>query len=109
MASPIRASALWKATATSLRLSPREEEIVVCLLELDDDEARIAARLERSNHTVHTHLQRLYKKLGVNTRSQLLARVFARYAELVECHLALRSSSSSRKMRRPSPDEVTPE
>lgn len=35
-----------------------------------------------SPHTVHTHLERLYKKLGVANRSRLIVRVFAEYVHL---------------------------
>ena len=35
-----------------------------------------------SPHTVHTHLERLYKKLGVANRSRLIVRVSAEYVHL---------------------------
>jgi DNA-binding CsgD family transcriptional regulator len=67
----IRASAAWRDTVAALRLSSREVQIVECLLDLEDDEATIAGRLGMSPHTVHAHLKRLYKKLGVTARCQL--------------------------------------
>ena len=56
----------WQAIALSLGLSARE----------------FACRLGISSHTVHTHLGRLYRKLGVRNRCQLLVRVFEEYVNL---------------------------
>jgi hypothetical protein len=33
-------------------------------------------------HTVHTYLDRLYRKLGVNSRAQLISVLFAAYVEM---------------------------
>lgn len=41
--------------------------------------ARIAMTLNISQHTVHTHIERLYRKLNVNSRSELLVRVFGEF------------------------------
>jgi len=49
------------------------------LAETQDDVGR---HLGMSPHTVHTHLERLYKKLGVASRSHLIVRVFAEYVRL---------------------------
>jgi DNA-binding CsgD family transcriptional regulator len=70
----------WAAIGTSLRLSTRERQIVTCLIEgqLDTDH-EIGGALGISPHTVHTHLERLYKKLGVASRSHLILRVFTEY------------------------------
>lgn len=47
---------------------------------LDDmTEVKIASRLSISPHTVHGYLERLYRKLGVHTRCQLVMRVFTAY------------------------------
>jgi hypothetical protein len=35
-----------------------------------------------SRHTVHTYLDRLYRKLGVNSRAQLISVLFAAYVEM---------------------------
>jgi DNA-binding CsgD family transcriptional regulator len=45
-----------------------------------DDEQGLASSLGISRHTVHTHIERLYRKLRVNSRSQLIAAVFVAYA-----------------------------
>jgi DNA-binding CsgD family transcriptional regulator len=75
----IRDTRGWHRLVVDFRLSRREQEIVECLLDLDDNEAAIGARLGMSKHTVHTHLARLFKKLAVGTRCQLVARLFAAY------------------------------
>jgi len=69
----------WSTLMRGLGLSPRQAEIVECILSLDDDEGSIADRLKISSHTVHTHLERLYRKLHVTSRCQLIARVFLTY------------------------------
>ena len=73
----------WLAIVTSLRLSGRESEILRCILN-DQSEAVIADHLNISPHTVHTHLERLYRKLGVKSRCQTTVRVFAEYVALEE-------------------------
>ena len=57
----------WKTLGRLMRLSPRELQIVeaVCL-ELKD--RAIAERLGISTHTVRTHFERLFRKLGVHSR-----------------------------------------
>jgi DNA-binding CsgD family transcriptional regulator len=85
----------WVAIASSLRLSVRELQIVTCLIEdgLDSDD-EIGRVLGMSPHTVHTHLERLYKKIGVASRSHVILRVFAEYVRFsspsVESTLRLR-------------------
>ena len=44
--------------------------------------ASIALKLGISYHTVNTHVERLYQKLGVGNRCQLLTRIFAAYLSL---------------------------
>lgn len=68
----------WLSLARSLQLSGREREILQCIFE-DQTEAVIARRLGISAHTVHTHLERLYRKLGVGTRCAAVIRVFSEY------------------------------
>jgi DNA-binding CsgD family transcriptional regulator len=71
----------WEAISDRLRLSRREFEIVRCILD-GSSEAAIARTLSISTHTVHTHLERLYRKLDVSNRSDLVVRVFAAYVTL---------------------------
>jgi len=72
----------WQAIAGRLQLSPREVEIATCVVG-DLKESAIARRIGISTHTVHTHLERLYHKLSVNSRVELVVRVFHTYLELV--------------------------
>ena len=71
----------WNAIGCSLKLSPRELEIVSCFFD-DDHEQTIADSLCISVHTVHTHISRLYQKLGVNSRLGVVVRIFAEYLSL---------------------------
>lgn len=68
----------WLSLARSLQLSDRELEIVQCIFD-DRTETATARQLGISAHTIHTHLERLYRKLGVSTRCAVVIRVFAEY------------------------------
>ena len=70
--------ARWCAIGEALRLSGRELQIVRCLFD-DLTEAAIALELGISAHTVHTHLERLYRKLGVVSRCGAILRVFSEH------------------------------
>lgn len=72
----------WPLLAERLKLSDRELEIAK-LVVLDLKEFAIAIRLGISSHTVHTHLDRLYRKLGVGSRLQLVVRLASEYIVLV--------------------------
>ena len=71
----------WRAVAQSLRLSEREFQIVQCMFD-DEIEAEIARRLKMSPHTVHTHLERLYRKMDVHSGRAVVLRVFREYVAL---------------------------
>lgn len=71
----------WKTLSGTLELSRREAEIVQCLFD-DETEAAVAMELGISPHTVHTHLERLYRKLGVASRCAAVVRVFGEYLRL---------------------------
>ncbi|MCI0334529.1 MAG: helix-turn-helix transcriptional regulator [Planctomycetes bacterium] len=64
----------WRRIAVTLALSPRELEIVQQIFD-DHKEAAIARELAISRHTVHTYLERIYHKLHVTSRLQLVVRV----------------------------------
>ncbi len=68
----------WNALACSLKLSSREFQISRGLFD-DETEEGIAIRLSISPHTVHTYLNRLYRKLGARNRCQLLICVFTEH------------------------------
>lgn len=83
--------AAWEHLRPRLSLSPREVQIVRLILE-DEKEKVIAWRLQMSAHTVHTHLERIYHKLGINGRMELvLAIVGAFLRAVVEPQSALPS------------------
>jgi DNA-binding CsgD family transcriptional regulator len=71
----------WRGIARALRLSPRELEIAMLVFD-DLKELAIARELGISHHTVHTHLERLFKKLRVASRTGLLVHIFATYMNL---------------------------
>ena len=81
----------WDALIQHLHLSEREAEIVECILRHADDEPSIAARMNISSHTVHTHLERLYRKLEVSSRSQLVTTIFITYTTLNQSETRLMS------------------
>ena len=55
------------------RLTMREEEILACLFEGMPDK-EIAAALGIGTATVHTHMHRLFEKLGVHSRTEIVAK-----------------------------------
>jgi DNA-binding CsgD family transcriptional regulator len=65
----------WQALSALLSLSTRESQITRLILD-DLAEPDIADRLSISRHTVHTYIDRLYRKLHVHSRHQLLLHVF---------------------------------
>ena len=68
----------WKTIAKSLRISDRELEIIQGIFD-DRKELAIADELKISMHTVHTHLERLYRKLGVSSRVALVLYILSEY------------------------------
>lgn len=65
----------WRLIADSLKLSPRELEVVQHVFD-DDREAVIAEEMGISRHTVHSYLERIYLKLRVASRCKLVVRIF---------------------------------
>ncbi len=61
----------WAAIAEALGLSGREVQISRGIFE-NATEPAIAANLQMSQHTVHEHLKRLFQKLDVTTRIELV-------------------------------------
>jgi DNA-binding CsgD family transcriptional regulator len=68
----------WEVIANSLRISNRELQIIQEIFD-DRKEFAIADDLTISVHTVHTHLGRLYRKLGVSTRAGLILCILSEY------------------------------
>jgi len=75
------ASEEWRQIGDSLGLSPRELQIIRGIFD-DSKELAIARELEISPHTVHTYLERIYRKLEVNSRVQVVLRVVVERMEL---------------------------
>lgn len=71
----------WDALRHAAALSSRQSEISLLIL-ANLSEAQIAASLEVSSHTVHSHLERLYRKMKVRSRSELLVELFRTYVRL---------------------------
>lgn len=71
----------WCQIADSLRLSPREIEVVQHVFD-NDREAVIAEEIGISRHTVHSYLERIYFKLRVASRCELVVRVFQTHLSL---------------------------
>lgn len=77
----------WSRIVAALRLSPREAEIVGCAF-YDERDCAIALCLGISEHTVHTHRGRVFRKLGVGTTAQV-------FAAVLTAHLAVNSHSEA--------------
>jgi DNA-binding CsgD family transcriptional regulator len=73
--------AVWTCIGQRLSLSERELQIVQSVFD-DAHQDLIAKELGISSHTVHTHLERLYHKLQVTSRVDLVVRI-------AECHVLL--------------------
>jgi DNA-binding NarL/FixJ family response regulator len=71
----------WKEIARSLKLSGQELRIVRRVFD-DNTESAIADNLNVSPHTIHTHCERLYRKLGVTDRVKLVLRVMDEFLAL---------------------------
>jgi DNA-binding NarL/FixJ family response regulator len=71
----------WSEIARTLNLTQRELQIVQSVFD-NLPEAGIAGRLRVSEHTVHTHLNRLFKKLAVTTRTDLVLRIMEQMISL---------------------------
>jgi len=68
----------WKVIAKALSISDRELQIIQGVFD-DQKEFAIAQELTISVHTVHTHLERLYRKLGVSSRVALVLYILSEY------------------------------
>jgi DNA-binding CsgD family transcriptional regulator len=89
----------WVVMARRLRLSPRQVEIVRDVMR-NEKEQTIAARLGISGHTVHTHVKRIYARLRVASRVELVARLFAEYAALARQEAREGQQAGRLKIRR---------
>lgn len=73
----------WRLVAEALRFSGREKLIAEGILN-DMNEIELAARIGISRHTVHTHTERRFRKVGVRSRLQLVVQIFTTHRDLAE-------------------------
>ena len=71
----------WEAIRARLCLSPREFQVSLAVL-AGLTEKGIAKALRISSATVHTHLERIFRKLEVRSQTALVARLFQSYLEV---------------------------
>jgi len=74
---PLLSSQEWAQLTRELGLTPRQTEIVRHLL-LGKSDKQIARELKISVPTVRTHMGRLFHKLGLSDRVELILHIFAR-------------------------------
>jgi len=70
----------WEGLGQTLKLAPREIQVIQGVFN-DQKELAIASDLGISQHTVHTYLERVYRKLAVGSRVALVVRVMAEAME----------------------------
>jgi DNA-binding CsgD family transcriptional regulator len=71
----------WSEIGRSLKLSGRELQILRGVFD-DRTEFAIAADLGISPHTVHSHFNRLHRKLAVTDRAELILCVIGQFLAL---------------------------
>jgi DNA-binding CsgD family transcriptional regulator len=64
----------WREIARTLGITKRELQIVQSVFD-NQHETDIAKRFKLSPHTIHMHLNRLFKKLTVTSRTELVLRI----------------------------------
>jgi len=73
----------WERISAQLSLTPRESELVQGAL-AGKTESDLADAFSCSQHTVHKHFRRIYRKLGISTRTALVLRVVDAVASIGE-------------------------
>ena len=68
--------AAWERVGEPLKLSAREVEITRGVFD-NLTESALATSLHISEHTIHAHMNHIFRKLGITTRVQLVVRVMA--------------------------------
>jgi DNA-binding CsgD family transcriptional regulator len=81
LGSAIFSEEAWSQIALSFQFSRRELQIVRGVFD-DLTEMAIASELGISSHTVHTHFERLHRKMGIVDRAELLLRVVSEFLRL---------------------------
>jgi len=83
----------WSSLMTSLGLSSREADLVRHACH-GRSVAETAQAIGISEHTIHTYRDRLYRKLGARSLSEVVAIVFAAYVTLSLLHRTARSTAA---------------
>lgn len=77
---PLPGESSWEVVFGALGFSPREQAVVRCLT-AGASEKDAANQIHCSIHTVHEHVKRVYRKLRVHSRGELLARILDMLSE----------------------------
>jgi DNA-binding NarL/FixJ family response regulator len=75
---PAKASEITPIVVRAYQLSRREQQITR-LISYGYDTAAIAQRLHLSTHTVRDYVKAIFEKVGVSSRGELVARLFAEH------------------------------
>jgi DNA-binding NarL/FixJ family response regulator len=75
---PAKASEIAPIIVQAYELSPREQQITQ-LIAQGHATAEIANRLHLSSHTVRDYVKAIFEKVGVSTRGELVAKLFAEH------------------------------
>ena len=90
----------WNQLGFELKLSPRALQLVRGIFD-DQTEEAIAYDLSISVHTVHSYLARIYQRLGVCSRVELLVYIFGRYLEQHRSPKSRRSAGRGKRAAKP--------
>ena len=91
----------WQSIVRALGLSDREAQVTSLILGDGSCESAMAASLSISPHTVHTHLERIYRKLRVTNRSQVVSRIFQLYVNQETAAQVVEAAPAVYARRRP--------
>lgn len=75
---PAKSSEIAPIVIEAYSLTPRERDVVGALAS-GDTTSEIAARLYLSPHTVRDHIKTVFEKVGVSSRTELVAKLFAEH------------------------------
>ena len=84
----------WDELGRDLKLSPRALQLVQGIFDNKTEEG-MADDLSISVHTVHSYLVRVYQRLSVCSREELLVYVFGRYLDQHRSPKSKRSAGQS--------------
>ncbi len=90
----------WDELRCDLELSSRELQLVRGIFD-DKTEKAIAYDLSISVHTVHSYLTRIYQRLGVCSRVELLVYIFGRYLMQHRSPKSRRSAGRGKRAAKP--------